>query len=278
MPIFEFGWTIPVKNHVWKFGLNWLKSEVCEFSRREKPPIKRGYMWPAMPIFELGRAIPVNSQVWKFGSDWLSISRVIVSTDKHKKSKASRLWYARRGAYNNRKHLKFWESSPWLIHMVSISSKSEVFDFSGGRSPLLGECTIIERTWSYGNLPYFWLLWFEFHKNRRYLNFPGGQNPSISRGLHLTCDAHFRTQMSYSSQSLCVEIWFGLVEIGDMLIFRGRGWGGGRRPILWGLHVTCDAHFWTWPSYSSQKSCVKFWFGLAEPFRSYRGNIHKEKK
>ena len=25
--------------------------------------------------------------------------------------------------------------------------------------------------------------------------------------------------------------------------------------MLWRLHVTSDAHFWTWLSYSSQKSC-----------------------
>ena len=51
----------------------------------QKPPIREGYMWPAMPISELVRAIPVKSHVWKFGSDWLSRSRVIVSTDKKKK-------------------------------------------------------------------------------------------------------------------------------------------------------------------------------------------------
>ena len=45
------------------------------------------------------------------------------------------------------------------------------------------------------------------------------------RGLHLICDAHFRTRMSYSSQKSCVKMWFGLVEIGGMLIFAG--WGGG---------------------------------------------------
>ena len=65
---------------------------------------------------------------------------------------------------------------------------------------------------------------------------------------------------------------FGLVEIGGMLILRGGGVnvcvcgvGGG------GLYVTCDAHFLTWPIYSSQKSCVKIWFGLVEAFKSYRG-------
>ena len=40
------------------------------------------------------------------------------------------------------------------------------------------------------------------------------------------------------------------------------------------LHVTCDAHFQTWPSYFTQKSCVKIWFGLVEPFKSYR--VHKQ--
>ena len=51
-------------------------------------------------------------------------------------------------------------------------------------------------------------------------------------------------------------------------------WGGGGA----GLHVTCDAHLRTWPGYSSQKSCVKIWFELGEPFKSYRGNKHKKTK
>ena len=62
----------------------------------------------------------------------------------------------------------------------------------------------------------------------------------------------------------------GLVEIGGMLILRGE-----RNPLLGGLRVTCDAHFRTCLSYSSQKSCVKIWFGLVEPFKSYRGNKQK---
>ena len=50
--------------------------------------------------------------------------------------------------------------------------------------------------------------------------------------------------------------------------------GGGQKPPLGVLHVTCDAHFWTSMSYSSQKSCVKNWFELAEPFKSFR--VHKQ--
>ena len=34
--------------------------------------------------------------------------------------------------------------------------------------------------------------------------------------------------------------------------------------------MTCDAHFRTQPSSSSQKSCLKNWFGLVKPFKSYR--------
>ena len=33
MPIFELGWAIPVKSHVWKFDLDWFKSEVCKISK-----------------------------------------------------------------------------------------------------------------------------------------------------------------------------------------------------------------------------------------------------
>ena len=85
MPIFGLGWAIPVKSHVWKFGLDWLKLELCKISGGQKPPVRGGHMWAAMPIFVHGRAISVKSLVWKFGSDWLSLSRVIVYTDKKKK-------------------------------------------------------------------------------------------------------------------------------------------------------------------------------------------------
>ena len=41
--------------------------------------------------------------------------------------------------------------------------------------------------------------------------------------------------------------------------------------------MTCAAHFRTCPSFSSEKSCVKIWFGLVEAFKSYRGNKKKKK-
>ena len=60
----------------------------------------------------------------------------------------------------------------------------------------------------------------------------GGRNPLLE-GLHVTCDAHFRTWTCYSNQKSCVKIWFELVEIGGMLSLRGA-----EDPVLgW---VTCD--------------------------------------
>ena len=134
MSIFGFGWAIPVKSHLCKFGSDWLSlSRVivstniflwgrnpllggvtfdlwCPFlnldelfqskvmcgnlvwigwNRRHvnfegggRPPVREGYMWPAMPIFELGRGCLDKSHVWKFGSDWLRLSRVIVRKTK----------------------------------------------------------------------------------------------------------------------------------------------------------------------------------------------------
>ena len=157
------------------------KSEVFKFSRRAEAPIKGGYMWPAMPIFKFGLAIPIKSHVWKFGSDWLSLSRVII----------------------------------WI--------------FRGGRNPLLGGCKwpampIFGLGWAIpvkSHLCKFGLDWLSLSRVIVSTNiFLWGRHPLLG-GLHLNCDAHFWTRMSYSSQKSCVEIWFGLIEIRSMLILRG---------------------------------------------------------
>ena len=80
----------------------------------------------------------------------------------------------------------------------------------------------------------------------------------------MTCDAHIRTRMSYSSQKSCVKIWFGLVEPFKSYVHKHFSVGA-ETPIRGGgLHLTCDAHFRTRMCYFSQKSCVKIWFGLAQ--------------
>ena len=72
-----------------------------------------------------------------------------------------------------------------------------------------------------------------------------------------------------------IHVWkFGL----DWLKAEVFEFSGGRSPLLWGLHTTCDAHFRTCPSYSSQKSHVKIWFVLVEPFKSYCDLKKKKKK
>ena len=84
----------------------------------------------------------------------------------------------------------------------------------------------------------------------------GGGQKSLLEGLHVSCDAHFRTCPSYFSQKSCVRIWFGLAE--PFKSYRVH-------KIFWGvLYLTCDAHFRTRMCYSIQKSCVKIWFGLVE--------------
>ena len=57
-------------------------------------------------------------------------------------------------------------------------------------------------------------------------------------GLYLTCDTHSRTRQTYSSQKSCVKIWFGLAEIGGMLIGLFRGVQ--KPPIRW---IICDLRY-----------------------------------
>ena len=152
-----------------------------------------------------------------------------------------------------------------------MSSKSEVFEFSGGQKPPIRGVTF-DLWCPFSNLDELFqskvmcenlvrIGW-----NRRYVNFRGGKKPPI-RGLHVTCDAHFRTWPSYFSQKSCVKIWFRLVE--PFKSYRGnikkkKKIPGCRNPLLGELHLPCDAHFRTRMSYSSQKSYVRIWFGLVE--------------
>ena len=147
----------------------------------KKPTIRGGYVWPAMPIFELGWAIPVKSHVWKFGLDWLSLSRVII----------------------------------WIFQGEGPPISGVTCDL---RCPFLDLAELFQSKVMCENLVQIGWAFQEISCPQTFFR---GQKPSIRGGLHLTCDAHFRIQMSYSCQKSCVKIWFGLVEIGGMLILRG---------------------------------------------------------
>ena len=95
-------------------------------------------------------------------------------------------------------------------------------------------------------------------------DFSGGQKPPIRESYNN------RKSWNYENLPYLVANTCGLnvIKIGGIWIFRG-----GRNPLLGGLYAACDAYFQTWPSHSSQKSYVKIWFGLVEPFKSY--HVHK---
>ena len=109
-------------------------------------------------------------------------------------------------------------------------------------------------------------MWLEFHQNRRYLIFQGGRSPLLE-GLTI-----IKKSWNYGNLHYLVANTYGLnvIKIRDIWISRG---GGGRRPPIRGLHVTCDAHFRTRMCYFSQKSWVKIWLGFVELFKSYHLNF-----
>ena len=138
--------------------------------------------------------------------------------------------------------------------------------FQGGRSNLLGaynnqkKLKFMESALFSG-----WYIWIKFHQNQRYLNFPwgGGRNPLLG-GYMWPVMPFFEFGWAIPVKS---HVWkFGLDWLkSEVRDFSG---GGGQKPPIRGIHVTCDAHRRTWPSYSSQKLWVKIWFGLVEPFKS----------
>ena len=168
------------------------KSEVFEFSRGQKPPIKEGYMWSAMPIFKLVLAIPIKSHVWKFGLDWLSLSRVIIWIFRGGRNP---LWggggckwpampiFGLGWAIPVKSHLcKF--GSDWLgLSRVIVSTNISLW----GRHPLLGGVTfelwcpflnsdeLFQSKVMCGNL-------VSIGWNRRHVNFEGGGRPPVRGG------------------------------------------------------------------------------------------------
>ena len=114
MPIFELGWAIPVKIHVLKFGLDWLKSEVCEFSGGQKPPIRGVTCDFRCPSLNLAELFHSKSHVWKFCSDWSSLSRVIVSTNKHT-------------SLQKKNHRRDWKQYPWKNYFPADNNNGKKY-------------------------------------------------------------------------------------------------------------------------------------------------------
>ena len=145
-----------------------------------------------------------------------------------------------------------------------------IWFFRWQKPPIRG-LTITERTWNYGNLPYLVASTqgFNFIKIGGIWIFWGTETPIRRLTLIEKC-------WNYGNLPYLVANTYGLnfIKIGGIWIFRGP-----KIPYLGkGLHVTCDAHLRTWPSYCSQKSCVKIWFGLIEPSYSYCVHKHPKKK
>ena len=152
-PIYELGWSIPVKNHVWKFGVDWLSllRVIIWIFWGQKPPIRGVTCDLRCPFSNLAELFQ-SSHAWKFGSDWLNLSRVIVSSNIFSGGQKPPI---RRVTFDL-----------WCL----FSNSDELFP-----SKVMCE-----------NLA--WIGW-----NRRYVNVEGAEG-----GLHVTCDAHFRTWLSFS--------------------------------------------------------------------------------
>ena len=151
----------------------------------------------------------------------------------------------------------------------------------GGQKPhitgLHVTCDAHFQTWSsYSSQKSYVKIWFglvvSFKSYHVHKHFSGWQKPPIRGGYIWPVMSIFELGWAISVKKSCVKICFGLVEIGGMLILRGR-----KTPLWGGLYVTCDAHFRTWPRFSRWKACVKIWFGLLETFKRYCGYKKKDK-
>ena len=144
----------------------------------------------------------------------------------------------------------------------------------GGRSTLLGGLTVIEKSWNYGNLPYLVANTYGLNviKIRGIWIFQCGRGEGRPLLGEVSCDLWCPFSNSdelFQSKVTCENLF----QIGWAFQELSFEFSGGHKPPIRGLHVTCDAHFRTWLSYSSQKSYANIWFGLVEPFKSYR--VHK---
>ena len=76
-----------------------------------------------------------------------------------------------------------------------------------------------------------------FIKNGGIWIFQVSRSPLLGGGLHVTCNSHFRTWLSYRSQKSCVNYCFGLVESFKSYL----NFPVGQKPPIRG--VTCDLRY-----------------------------------
>ena len=185
-------------------------------------------LWPRSFKNESLPDLNIATNPWKFyHSTTKTVVRKLFTNKQTNKQASKQRWkqylpnFVDGGNYGN---LAYLVASTYGLNVIKIRG---LWIFQGGRSLSAlkrpeGVLTIIKSIWNYGNLAYL---------------------VANTYGLNV-------------------------IKIGGIWIFQG-----GRSPLLRGLNVTCDAHFRTRISYSSQKSCVKIWFGLVEPFKSYHLNF-----
>ena len=146
-------------------------------------------------------------------------------------------------------------------------SRVIIWIFRGGRNPLLGGC-------KWPVMPIFGLGWAIPVKS--HLCKFGSDWLNLSRVIVST--NIFLWGRHPLLGGVTFELWCPFLNSDEL--FQSKVMCGNLVWIDWnrrqinfeggGLHVTCDAHFWTWPRLSRYKSCVKIWFRLVEAFKSYR--------
>ena len=147
-------------------------------------------------------------------------------------------------------------ASTYGLNVIKIGG---IWIFQGGRSLSAlkrpeGVLTIIESISNYGNLAYLVASTYRLNviKIGGIWIFQGGRSLSALKRPEGVLTI-IESISHYGNLAYLVANTYGLnvIKIGSIWIFQ---WG--RSPLLGGLHVTCNAHFRTWLSYSNQKSSV----------------------
>ena len=195
MPIFELVRAIPVKNHEWKFGSDWLSlSKVIMVTekkqnwifREQKSPI-RGVTFDLWCPFSNSDEL-FMSKVMCENLVWIGWNRRYVNFQGEQKPPIM-------GGY-------MWPAMPIFVHGWAISVKS------------LCE-NLVWIGWAFQELS-----WQQ--KKKIIIEFSGRQKSPV-RGVTFDFWCPFsNSDELFQSKVTCENFFFGLVEIRGMLIFRGR--------------------------------------------------------